>query len=297
MSLLTDNADDTEVCGSQNWGSQLSTANSHDLKLREQEHSLKQAIADRFGRAAHCYDAKAQVQKQVSARALTLLRETLLPESTVTHALDIGCGTGIDTVKLQQFAISVTGVDLSAGMITYAADKYKETDVNWLQGDAEKLPVTDHSVDLVYSSMALQWLSSSTKVAEECHRIMRAGTGGVIAVVVDGSLKELSNSWHGIGVNPPVNQFLPSELWREGFIRAGFNTRVVNETFYTKHNNILQLLHSLKDVGAGLVLNQGTNVNISKTTLQQLEKVYRDNFAEGPELLLSWRIAFIQFNK
>ena len=145
---------------------------------RQQELARKKAIAQRFGEAAQVYDDKVIVQKRVSKRAFELLQEFLTPSTRKQLALDIGCGTGSDTDKLLQFSHRAVGMDLSEGMICWAKQHNDQQKLNWLVADAESLPCKSGSIDIVYSSMALQWLEDVNVVASECFRVISKGGAG-----------------------------------------------------------------------------------------------------------------------
>ncbi|WP_010650963.1 class I SAM-dependent DNA methyltransferase [Oceanobacillus massiliensis] len=65
--------------------------------------------------------------------------EQVLNESgkNITKIADLGCGTGEITTRLAQAGYSMTGIDYSADMLTYAAHKASEKNlsIQWLQQD------------------------------------------------------------------------------------------------------------------------------------------------------------------
>lgn len=76
------------------------------------------------------------------------------------HALDIGCGPGMNTVPLLKYFDKVTGTDTSPGMIDEAnkhfsdeprLDFYQSTDKNF----AELIP--EESIDLITVAQAIHW--------------------------------------------------------------------------------------------------------------------------------------------
>src|SRR5581483_5075426 len=71
----------------------------------------------------------------------------LLEESVVEKALgdvrgkkilDLGCGTGRQTLKLAERGAIITGVDQSEGMLAKAREKKTSNSVNFLQLDVDK---------------------------------------------------------------------------------------------------------------------------------------------------------------
>ena len=263
------------------------------------EQEKKRLIAQRFGKAASVYDEKVQVQKQVAKQALNLVSEWVAQSNTPTleRGLDIGCGTGSDTRKLLSLCRSMTGVDISEGMIAQASQPGPHDGLQFTVADAEQLPLPENSVDLIYSSMALQWLSGPDRVAQQCARVLKHGGVGLFAVVTQDSLFELTRSWTSLGKTPQINQFLPAEQWQTALDKAGLTTQCQVRTLTTWHESVLHVMHSLKDVGAGLVLHGNHRNTLNKTRLRQLQAFYSEHFAQAGRLPLSWQIAFLQFQQ
>ncbi|MBW2529773.1 MAG: class I SAM-dependent methyltransferase [Deltaproteobacteria bacterium] len=95
------------------------------------------------------------------------------------RVLDLACGQGRHAVELASRGYQVVGVDLSAGMLSVAADHALERGqrVNFVKGDMRKL-----SLDAVFDGIFL-WSSSfgyfddqtNINVLESIHRALRKG--------------------------------------------------------------------------------------------------------------------------
>ncbi|MDA1015912.1 MAG: class I SAM-dependent methyltransferase [Planctomycetota bacterium] len=92
-------------------------------------------------------------------------------------ALDVGCGTGrlMRWLRARGFE-SVVGVDRSHEMLQVAVD----TDCVVVNGDAIRLPIASHSVDVACSSFTLNHVRDLQLAAAEMARCVR--TGGTIYV-------------------------------------------------------------------------------------------------------------------
>src|SRR5690606_13457587 len=133
----------------------------------------KKKIAHSFSRAANTYDSVAQLQRDVGTELLKKLPD-VLPEKA--RILDLGSGTGFFTTKLaQQYPqAQVLGLDLAEGMLHFSRKSASDS-IQWLCGDAEFLPLTDNSVDLVFSSLAIQWCNNLPQLMRELHRVLTPG--------------------------------------------------------------------------------------------------------------------------
>lgn len=98
--------------------------------------------------------------------------------------IDSGCGEGVLSVLLAQKGCIVTGVDLSAPNIAsckrYAEEQGVSDRVTFIQGDAERLPVSDAYFDYAVSSHVLEHLPDFCQGARELARVARKGV--VVAI-------------------------------------------------------------------------------------------------------------------
>lgn len=127
---------------------------------------------------ATAYDARLPQHSGVSMHLLDRLCDRLPAGALVA---DLGCGPGRDLKTLQDGGFRVVGVDLSAGMLTYAASRAPGRVV---AADLRALPIGDATVDGVWSSYALLHLDADglIRAVTEVSRVLRPG--GVAALVL-----------------------------------------------------------------------------------------------------------------
>ena len=90
--------------------------------------------------------------------------------------LEVGCGTGLLLQRIQKFARSAKGVDLSPGMLTLA----RERGLDVVEGSATALPFPDSSFDVTCSFKVLAHVRDIERALAEMARVTRPG-GYVIA--------------------------------------------------------------------------------------------------------------------
>jgi arsenite methyltransferase len=109
--------------------------------------------------------------------------------------LDLGCGGGIDTLLAARAVAPggrAIGLDMLAEMLDVAARHAAEADltnVEWLRGDLEDIPLPDASVDVALSNGVVNLSPRKSRVFAEVHRVLRPGGRLVAAdLVVDDDL-------------------------------------------------------------------------------------------------------------
>jgi len=231
----------------------------------------KSKIADSFGRAANKYDRAAQLQHQVGEGLIA----ALTPNPTLTHIIDLGCGTGYHCSHLQRHfpGAQLTGIDLSAAMLTYAAQRHiSQAQCSWICGDAEDLPLDDQSQQLIFSNFALQWCENLPRLAGELYRVLRPGGELCFAVPGPQTLAELRSAWQQVDGLVHVNRFYDLQTWQQALQQAGFNQLELNsEIVVQEHSSVRELLMELKDVGAH---NNNAGKQSTLTGKQHLKALY-----------------------
>jgi ubiquinone/menaquinone biosynthesis C-methylase UbiE len=105
--------------------------------------------------------------------------------------LEIGGGLGTDLAQFAMHGATVTDVDLAAGHLQLAEENFRLRGLRgrFVHDDAESLPFTDNSFDLVYSNGVLHHTPHTARVVREIHRVLCPGGRAIVMVYAE-------NSWH-----------------------------------------------------------------------------------------------------
>jgi SAM-dependent methyltransferase len=134
-----------------------------------------------------------------------------LPLGGLDDALDVGCGWGQLTVRLQQLTgLSVTGIDIAERVIDHANLSHGNpgSSLRFIRGDVLQMPFGAGSFDLVFDRGCLHHLSSGVQrdvYFEQVHRVIRPeGYLLVCAMGADPRQRALSLLTRAVmrGVNP-----------------------------------------------------------------------------------------------
>ena len=97
------------------------------------------------------------------------------------QVLDLGCGAGTDSLIAAQMVGSegsVAGIDMTAEMLEKAraaAVELGAENVEFVEGEVERLPFADMSFDVVISNGVIDLVPDKDAVVSEIHRVLRPG--------------------------------------------------------------------------------------------------------------------------
>jgi len=106
-----------------------------------------------------------------------------LREFRVRSVLDIGCGTGQLAVRIREDlpAVAIVGCDFSGGMLRRAVARSEAID--WVRGDAGRLPFDDGAFDAIVSTEAFHWFPDQDRALLEFFRVLQPGGRLLLALV------------------------------------------------------------------------------------------------------------------
>lgn len=149
---------------------------------------LKKQISKNFSKAVKTYEKSALAQKE---SAQTLI--SLLPNKNYKSILDIGCGTGflLTILKKMYPESSLTGLDISEGMVTHCQKKWPKA--SFICADAENFK-TKKRYSLIATNFSIQWFKDIDSFIK--NHLSFLAKDGILAIglPLKGSLHELSEA-------------------------------------------------------------------------------------------------------
>lgn len=106
-----------------------------------------------------------------------------LRESRTRRVLDVGCGTGqlAARIRAELPAASIVGCDFSTGMLRRAA--VRSDAIDWVGGDAARLPFRDGVFDAIVSTEAFHWFPDQDAALREIYRVLKPSGWLLLALV------------------------------------------------------------------------------------------------------------------
>lgn len=240
----------------------------------------KKAVAASFSRAASRYDSVAGLQRDVGEQLLTYMDR--LPHAPL-NMLDLGCGTGSFYPALRaRFPDSqYLGLDLAAGMVEFARSRCAY-EGDWLVADAESLPLASESVDLVFSSLAVQWCARPEHLFAELARVLRPGGLCVFSTLGPDTLCELRRAWAAVDTHQHVNSFLPmADLVAATDCIPAVTLTLEERAWRMEYLRVRELLDELKTLGAHNMNRSRPTGLTSRRALQGMLQAYEARRSNG----------------
>jgi Methylase involved in ubiquinone/menaquinone biosynthesis len=164
--------------------------------------------------------------------------------------LDIACGEGYGSNLMAVNATYVTGIDINEEIITKAREKYKRPNLEFLQGNAEKLPFDDNSFDIVVSFETIEHLENHQALFSEIKRVLKPD--GILIISTPNKLFYSDKNGY---VNPFHKKELYLNEFKELLAKHFINYKVYSQTYI--NGSLIREIdsESIKDVYSGTYQN------------------------------------------
>lgn len=151
-----------------------------------------------------------------------------------SRVLDVGCGTGVVAITAAKAGAQVTALDLTPELLDVARENARIADVeiDWHEGDIEKLPFGDATFDVVVSQFGHMFAPRPDVAVAEMLRVLKPG--GTIAFSTWPPELFIGRMFALLGryMPPPPPGIAPPPLWGDpNVIRERLGQAVRDLTF------------------------------------------------------------------
>jgi malonyl-CoA O-methyltransferase len=236
-----------------------------------------------FERAAATYDAAAVLQNEVCQRMLARLDYIKTNPELI---LDAGCGTGnaVSALLARYPRARVVALDVAFAMARRARARRP-----WWKrlldggggrlaavcGDMEQLPLAAGGTGLVWSNLALQWMTDPKRAFAEMYRVLAPGGLLLFSSFGPDTLKELRAAFQPVDRHTHVHRFSDMHDIGDMLVSGGFTDPVMDmEVVTLTYSRVKDLMRDLKSIGARNMA-MGRRAGLSgKAALNQVERNY-----------------------
>ena len=133
---------------------------------------MSKQVEQHYNQWAATYDAVENKTRDADAVAV----QTVLSTLPLHKVLEVGCGTGKNTVWLSQRSGSLTAMDFSEGMLQQAKAKVASEGVTFVQADIKQIwPFERAAFDTVTCNLVLEHIEHLKPVIKEAARVLKSG--------------------------------------------------------------------------------------------------------------------------
>jgi len=224
------------------------TTDRHLIHVEVQDHYAAAATVAATGQAACCgpdainwgaahYDDLGELPDGAALASLGCGNPTAVADLQPGESvLDLGSGGGID-VLLSARRVGPTGhaygLDMTPEMLALArrnANDAGATNVEFLQGQIEHIPLPDRAIDVIISNCVINLSPDKPAVFAEMHRVLRPGGRiGISDVITDDHLTDNERLARGSYVGC-IAGALPITQYEAGLRTAGFTEITITRT-------------------------------------------------------------------
>ena len=260
-----------------------------------------------FSRASASYADAARLQHEIEARLLESLdyyaEGRAADARTPSVVVDLGCGPGSAARAMQQRwpKARVLALDLALPMLQ------RQTDAGTLSrtlarvglgartperlcADARALPLADHTVDLLFSNLCLQWVEDLPAVFAGFRRVLKPNGMLVVSTFGPDTLYELRTAFAAADAVPHVSPFASIAQFGDALIAAGFRNPVLDrDDMVTRYADLPALMRELRAIGATNALRARRHTLTGKTRFAAAANAY-ETFRDADRLPATWEI-------
>jgi len=224
-------------------------------QVKEKYGSAARAVAE-SGTVQACCDPALRCCDPITTNLYSAGEKGLIPEKAVLASLgcgnptalvdllpgqivlDLGSGGGIDVLLSARRvgpAGKAYGLDMTDEMLALARENQKQagvTNVEFLKGEIENIPLPDNSVDVIISNCVINLSADKDRVLREAFRVLKPGGRFAVSDVVvrgsvPGAVRRSMMLWVGCIAGALEQNDYQSRLTAAGFAQVSFEpTRI-----------------------------------------------------------------------
>ncbi|HYC49015.1 MAG TPA: malonyl-ACP O-methyltransferase BioC [Burkholderiales bacterium] len=259
----------------------------------------KREVRRAFEGAAQTYDAAAVLQHEIARR----MQQRLEYIKAVPHAiLDAGSGTGnaISALLDRYPGATIVALDIAHAMLRRVQTRLKwwqhlpglRPPVHAVCADLERLPLANDAFGLVWSNLALQWMTDLPRALSEMHRVLQPGGLVMFSTFGPDTLKELRRAYEGTDRHTHVNRFVDMHDIGDMLVAARYADPVMDmERITLTYDDVRGLMRDLKAIGAHNATRGRPAALSPKSMLRAVERNY-EAFRRDGKLPATFEIVY-----
>lgn len=250
-----------------------------------------QDVADSFSKAADEYDKYAYFQRNIVAR---LIARLALMKNNPKRILDLGAGTGnAHESLLERYPdAEIVSVDLAHHMLEKFRQHAKFSE-NAICADSHKIPLKDNCVDMIFSSLMLQWCNDLNLVFAELQRILKPEGLLIFSTLGPDTMRELREAWSQVDEEVHVHNYIDMHDIGDVMLTQGLVDPVMDmEKVTIEYPEVITIMRDIKHIGAHNMHGKRRKTLTGKTKLKKLIAAYEKFRNESGKYPLTYEVVY-----
>lgn len=253
-----------------------------------------------FSRSAQSYDDAAKLQHEVEARlleSLDYLNDPALAREPPQVVLDLGCGPGRASAAMRKRwpRARVVALDLALPMLREAGKRSGgwrhalQKPIDRVCADVRALPLAEGSVDVLFSSLCLQWVEDLPAAFAGFRRVLKPGGLLLVSTFGPDTLIELRSAFAQADSVPHVSPFASIAQFGDALVHAGFRNPVLDrDGFVSTYPDLPALMRELRAIGATNALASRRHTLTGKARFAAAAAAYENERRSDGRLPATW---------
>lgn len=259
-----------------------------------------QQVRRAFSRSAAHYDDAAKLQHEVEARlleSLDYLNDPALAREPPQVVLDLGCGPGRAAAAMRKRwpRARVVALDLALPMLREAGKRSGgwrhalQKPIDRVCADVRALPLAEGSVDVLFSSLCLQWVEDLPAAFAGFRRVLKPGGLLLVSTFGPDTLIELRSAFAQADSVPHVSPFASIAQFGDALVHAGFRNPVLDrDEFVSTYPDLPALMRELRAIGATNALASRRHTLTGRTRFAAAAAAYEHERRSDGGLPATW---------
>jgi len=237
----------------------------------------KNSACKSFSNAANTYDERAVMQHNVADKMLSQLEELNIAPETI---LDVGCGTGraVEEITRRYPNAKIIASDFAQPMLDFTKDRLLKKDLavpELLCEDMDQLTIDDNSIDLIFTTSAIQWSADINLLFKKFFRALRPNGYIIFSTFGPETMWQLRESWSRVDGYKHIHHFTEVSGYETALLNGGFTeVTISNEEQIVNYHTLKDLMKDLKKVGVVNANSERARGMLGKTAFTQLSNEY-----------------------
>jgi malonyl-CoA O-methyltransferase len=248
-----------------------------------------------FSRASASYTQAAALQREVEARLLESLE--YLDDRQPDMVLDVGSGPGRASQAMRRRwpKARIVALDLALPMLRQVPAREGwnplRRPVDRVCADLRALPLADASVDVLFSSLCLQWIDDLPAAFAGFRRVLRPGGLLLCSTFGPDTLHELHHAFAQADAVPHVSPFVSIAGFGDALMQAGFRDPVLDRDIIVRgHPDLPSLMRELRALGATNALHSRRHTLTGRARFAAAAAAYEPLRGGDGLLPASWEV-------